>query len=150
MRCTCTHPCCFNLIQHPSHRHIATLPQSPPPLPPPPHPHPHSPQELFLDGNKIKTVDRGGLHGLRRLRILSLERNLVRTVPGLSGMQTLAKVNLSHNRIMETGEVERLVGLTALRDLDMAANPIARRATHRVSWGGCGGNKRGVVRERGL
>lgn len=85
-----------------------------------------------MDSNKVKAIDRGSLNGLRRLRVLSLESNLVRVLSGVAAATALTRLNLAHNRVMEPGELEHLVPLTALRSLNMAATPLARRATHRV------------------
>lgn len=112
-------------------------------------------ETLFLSKNCIEKIT--GLDGLRKLKILSLERNKIKALSGLEavadtleelwisfnwierleGIQCLKHLKVLHmskNMVKEWAEFERLAELPRLRELVFVGNPLEKRHSADATW----------------
>lgn len=89
-------------------------------------------QELVLDRNRIKYVDPNSFAGLPSLRELRLEENGLRSLANLNVMERLSGLFLGYNRVVDPADLDRLVGLTALLEINLANNPVVRKQVYRA------------------
>ncbi|KAM4605954.1 toll-like receptor 22 [Polymixia lowei] len=80
--------------------------------------------ELDLSDNLIKHLSDDSFKSLQRLRILSLKRNCLSSVPGaIRSRPTLGELDLSFNKISAVG-CKDFAGLTRLQHLHLCTNPL--------------------------
>jgi hypothetical protein len=81
-------------------------------------------------------LDTDCLCGLRRLRELRCEENIVKTVGQLSGLVSLRCLHLAHNRMADLQEVEKLASIGGLAELTLVNNPVGRKQVRGLRiWG---------------
>ena len=79
---------------------------------------------LHLNENRITTIPRDNIHGLKRLKIFKVHRNKITLMPNMSYFSALKVIGISQNYItyVPTGTLD---GLLHLKKLDLSANRIA-------------------------
>jgi len=92
---------------------------------------------LDLSYNRI--TDLAGLRGVRGapLECLSLEWNALRSTAGLEDLPQLRALDLGYNFVCGISEAVRLSGLTSLRALRLAGNPVAFARSYRCDVLSC-------------
>ena len=89
-------------------------------------------QELVLDRNRIKYIDPGALNPLNNLRELRIEENGLRSLSNIGVTPQLQVLHLGYNRVSDTAELERLMGLTELMEISLVNNPVVRKQIYRA------------------
>ncbi|KAF7710766.1 leucine-rich repeat-containing protein 9 isoform X1 [Silurus meridionalis] len=88
--------------------------------------------ELVLDQNRLKTLISRWFCSHTRLIELSLNDNRLRSLTYLQ-LTHLQRLHLNNNKLQDISELEKLEGLTSLKELSVVGNPVARRSLHRPS-----------------
>ncbi|GFO46192.1 dynein light chain 1, axonemal [Plakobranchus ocellatus] len=112
-------------------------------------------EQLSLSTNKIEKI--ANLNGLKRLTILSVGRNAIKTLvgieavndtlvelwcsynlidkfKGLTGMKKLKVLHMAHNKVADVGEVGKLSSIPTLEDVLLIGNPIEEAKSEEGVW----------------
>ncbi|XP_036136483.1 leucine-rich repeat-containing protein 9 [Molossus molossus] len=88
-------------------------------------------QELVVDHNRIRAFNDSAFAKPSSLLELHLEENRLRELNNLQPLVKLEKLFLGYNKIQDIAELEKLDGLSSLRELTVYGNPICRKMLHR-------------------
>ncbi|XP_036887666.1 leucine-rich repeat-containing protein 9 [Sturnira hondurensis] len=88
-------------------------------------------QELVVDHNRIRAFNDSAFAKPSSLLALHLEENRLRELNNLQPLVKLEKFFLGYNKIQDITELEKLVGISSLRELTVYGNPICRKMLHR-------------------
>ncbi|KAB1276937.1 Leucine-rich repeat-containing protein 9 [Camelus dromedarius] len=88
-------------------------------------------QELVVDHNRIRAFNDSAFAKPSSLLALHLEENRLRELSKLQPLVKLEKLFLGHNKIQDMAELEKLDGISSLRELTVYGNPICRKMLHR-------------------
>ncbi|CAK6432029.1 unnamed protein product, partial [Pipistrellus nathusii] len=88
-------------------------------------------QELVVDHNRIRAFNDSAFARPSSLLALHLEENRLRELNNLQSLLKLEKLFLGYNKIQDIAELEKLDGLSSLRELTIYGNPISRKIVHR-------------------
>ncbi|XP_073751395.1 leucine-rich repeat-containing protein 9 isoform X3 [Callorhinus ursinus] len=88
-------------------------------------------QELVVDHNRIRAFNDSAFAKPSSLLALHLEENRLRELSKLQPLVKLEKLFLGYNKIQDMAELEKLDGISSLRELTVYGNPICRKTLHR-------------------
>uniref|UniRef100_A0A8I3PE89 Leucine rich repeat containing 9 n=1 Tax=Canis lupus familiaris TaxID=9615 RepID=A0A8I3PE89_CANLF len=88
-------------------------------------------QELVVDHNRIRAFNDSAFAKPSSLLALHLEENRLRELSRLQPLVKLEKLFLGYNKIQDMAELEKLDGISSLRELTVYGNPICRKTLHR-------------------
>nr|XP_060475936.1 leucine-rich repeat-containing protein 9 isoform X3 [Panthera onca] len=88
-------------------------------------------QELVVDHNRIRAFNDSAFAKPSSLLALHLEENRLRELSKLQSLVKLEKLFLGYNKIQDMTELEKLDGISSLRELTVYGNPICRKTLHR-------------------
>ncbi|XP_045307093.1 leucine-rich repeat-containing protein 9 isoform X4 [Leopardus geoffroyi] len=88
-------------------------------------------QELVVDHNRIRALNDSAFAKPSSLLALHLEENRLRELSKLQSLVKLEKLFLGYNKIQDMTELEKLDGISSLRELTVYGNPICRKTLHR-------------------
>uniref|UniRef100_A0A8D0NA19 U2A'/phosphoprotein 32 family A C-terminal domain-containing protein n=1 Tax=Sus scrofa TaxID=9823 RepID=A0A8D0NA19_PIG len=88
-------------------------------------------QELVVDHNRIRAFNDSAFAKPSSLLALHLEENRLRELSKLQPLVKLEKLFLGYNKIQDMTELEKLDGISSLRELTVYGNPICRKMLHR-------------------
>ncbi|XP_053784833.1 leucine-rich repeat-containing protein 9 [Desmodus rotundus] len=88
-------------------------------------------QELVVDHNRIRAFNDSAFAKPSSLLALHLEENRLRELNNLQPLVKLEKLFLGYNKIQDITELEKLDGISSLRELTVYGNPICRKISHR-------------------
>ena len=88
---------------------------------------------LNLAGNRIVRVDTPGLSGLTSLAELNLRRNAISSIAGVEALPSLQRLFLSYNVIGDVQSVGCLASMGTLLELALDGNPLALEPSYRAS-----------------
>ncbi|XP_029808042.1 leucine-rich repeat-containing protein 9 [Suricata suricatta] len=88
-------------------------------------------QELVVDHNRIRAFNDSAFAKPSSLLALHLEENRLRELSKLQSLVKLEKLFLGYNKIQDMAELEKLDGISSLRELTVYGNPICRKTLHR-------------------
>ncbi|XP_070449220.1 leucine-rich repeat-containing protein 9 isoform X5 [Equus przewalskii] len=88
-------------------------------------------QELVMDHNRIRAFNDSAFAKPSSLLALHLEENRLRELSKLQPLVKLEKLFLGYNKIQDMAELEKLDGISSLRELTVYGNPICRKMLHR-------------------
>ncbi|KAF5922784.1 hypothetical protein HPG69_013129 [Diceros bicornis minor] len=88
-------------------------------------------QELVVDHNRIRAFNDSAFAKPSSLLTLHLEENRLRELSRLQPLVKLEKLFLGYNKIQDMAELEKLDGVSSLRELTVYGNPICRKMLHR-------------------
>ncbi|XP_060274103.1 leucine-rich repeat-containing protein 9 isoform X8 [Ovis aries] len=88
-------------------------------------------QELVVDHNRIRAFNDSAFAKPSSLLALHLEENRLRELSKLQPLVKLEKLFLGYNKIQDMAELEKLDGISSLRELTVYGNPICRKMLHR-------------------
>ncbi|KAK1339260.1 hypothetical protein QTO34_019939 [Cnephaeus nilssonii] len=88
-------------------------------------------QELVVDHNRIRAFNDSAFAKPSSLLALHLEENRLRELNNLQHLVKLEKLFLGYNKIQDIAELEKLDGISSLRELTIYGNPISRKMVHR-------------------
>ncbi|XP_039096685.1 leucine-rich repeat-containing protein 9 [Hyaena hyaena] len=88
-------------------------------------------QELVVDHNRIRAFNDSAFAKPSSLLALHLEENRLRELSKLQSLAKLEKLFLGYNKIQDMAELEKLDGISSLRELTVYGNPICRKTLHR-------------------
>ncbi|XP_070369811.1 leucine-rich repeat-containing protein 9 isoform X3 [Equus asinus] len=88
-------------------------------------------QELVVDHNRIRAFTDSAFAKPSSLLALHLEENRLRELSKLQPLVKLEKLFLGYNKIQDMAELEKLDGISSLRELTVYGNPICRKMLHR-------------------
>ncbi|XP_059550718.1 leucine-rich repeat-containing protein 9 [Myotis daubentonii] len=88
-------------------------------------------QELVVDHNRIRAFNDSAFAKPSSLLALHLEENRLRELNNLQPLVKLEKLFLGYNKIQDIAELEKLDGISSLRELTIYGNPISRKMVHR-------------------
>lgn len=88
---------------------------------------------LNLAGNRIERVDTPGLSGLTSLAELNLRRNAIASIAGVEALPSLQRLFLSYNVIGDVQSVSYLSSMGSLLELALDGNPLALEPSYRAS-----------------
>ncbi|XP_054423009.1 leucine-rich repeat-containing protein 9 [Pteronotus mesoamericanus] len=88
-------------------------------------------QELVVDHNRIRAFNDSAFAKPSSLLALHLEENRLRELNSLQPLVKLEKLFLGYNKIQDITELEKLDGISSLRELTVYGNPICRKMLHR-------------------
>ncbi|KAM8780976.1 leucine-rich repeat-containing protein 9 [Rhynchonycteris naso] len=87
-------------------------------------------QELVVDHNRIRVFNDSAFAKPSSLLALHLEENRLRELSRLQPLVKLEKLFLGYNKIQDLTELEKLEGISSLRELTVYGNPICRKMLH--------------------
>ncbi|XP_034499271.1 leucine-rich repeat-containing protein 9 isoform X2 [Ailuropoda melanoleuca] len=88
-------------------------------------------QELVVDHNRVRAFNDSAFAKPSSLLALHLEENRLRELSKLQPLVKLEKLFLGYNKIQDMAELEKLDGISSLRELTVYGNPICRKTLHR-------------------
>ncbi|XP_030880362.1 leucine-rich repeat-containing protein 9 [Leptonychotes weddellii] len=88
-------------------------------------------QELVVDHNRIRAFNDSAFAKPSSLLALHLEENRLQELSKLQPLVKLEKLFLGYNKIQDMAELEKLDGISSLRELTVYGNPICRKTLHR-------------------
>uniref|UniRef100_A0A452UDP6 Leucine-rich repeat-containing protein 9 n=1 Tax=Ursus maritimus TaxID=29073 RepID=A0A452UDP6_URSMA len=88
-------------------------------------------QELVVDHNRVRAFNDSAFAKPSSLLALHLEENRLRELSKLQPLVKLEKLFLGYNKIQDMAELEKLDGISSLRELTIYGNPICRKTLHR-------------------
>ncbi|XP_064342065.1 leucine-rich repeat-containing protein 9 isoform X2 [Camelus dromedarius] len=95
-------------------------------------------QELVVDHNRIRAFNDSAFAKPSSLLALHLEENRLRELSKLQPLVKLEKLFLGHNKIQDMAELEKLDGISSLRELTVYGNPFIPVTNSPVDGGSFG------------
>ncbi|KAK3741832.1 hypothetical protein RRG08_018532 [Elysia crispata] len=112
-------------------------------------------EQLSLSTNRIEKI--ANLNGLKKLTILSLGRNAIKSLAGVealndtlvqlwcsynlidkfkgvTAMKKLKVLHMAHNKVADIGEVAKLSSITTLEDVLLIGNPVEEAKSEEGVW----------------
>lgn len=92
---------------------------------------------LNLSYNQLTNIPKLNIESYRRLQVLIINDNFIEDVSGLARLDALLELDLSGNCLLDHSLLLPLCTLNALRYLNLAGNPLAFHAKHRLATCRC-------------